>query len=696
MKTVRQARARRSRPDEPARAGGFSPPNSPDAPGSNYWLLVGLVFFSGFAALVYELLWFRQLGLVFGNTVQAAATVLTAFMAGLAAGAYGARRWVARLQNPVLWFGVLEAGIGLYALVVPAAFAGVSAAYKAMAVDAHSGSMLLTGLRFLLALLVLFVPTALMGASLPVLSEAALRSRERFATRLGLLYGCNTAGATLGVLACGFLLVPGWGVRTTNLAAAGLNMLIGLLAFLLARSSKPAPGAAPAAAPSNPTALGAAGLETGAGGLLLSVAALCGFLALAFETVWFRALVLVFGSTSHSFAIMVGCFLLGLVIGSAALGRLAENPGRAAWALAISLVGTGLWTFSSLLAYQAAPEYFLRSLVRFDFSYTGMLVAKTATASVFLLPLAIFSGLAFTAVVRLIRDRTASSGQAVGSAFSVNALGSAAGSALGGFVLLPACGLERSLQILGGAGILLGLLVLWRSVEAPQKHRLAFCGVACALAAGLFAFVPRWDPLLLCSGPYFTPRTHVQGKTLCCGRISPRWSFSSIVKEPRPRCRSLAAWKGGLYYSSEGKTEADTSPQSMVLQRMMGHLPMLIHPNPRRALNIGLGAGVTSGALSCYPDVKIDIADIEPAVTNVAAIWAERNHYLIERGGFTLFINDGRNHLLVTTNRYDVITSDPFEPVMAGAASLYTSRTLPTGQVPIGAGRHHGAVPSAV
>jgi spermidine synthase len=129
---------------------------------------------------------------------------------------------------------------------------------------------------------------------------------------------------------------------------------------------------------------------------------------------------------------------------------------------------------------------------------------------------------------------------------------------------------------------------------------------------------------------------------------------------------------GRLHFSSDGKVEADTSPQSMVLQRMMGHVPMLLHPNPRRVLNIGLGAGVTSGALSCYPETQLEIADIEPAVTNVAAIWAERNHDLIRRGRHTLFINDGRNHLLVTTNRYDVITSDPFEPVVAGAASLYT------------------------
>jgi len=192
------------------------------------------------------------------------------------------------------------------------------------------------------------------------------------------------------------------------------------------------------------------------------------------------------------------------------------------------------------------------------------------------------------------------------------------------------------------------------------------------VAAGLFVLTPQWDRLLLCSGPYFTPRTDVQGK-----EVKLRENLASLellfYHEGTTATVSVTrSLEGRLHFSSDGKTEADTSPQSMVLQRMMGHLPMLLHPNPRRALNIGMGAGVTSGALSCYPDVKIDIADIELAVTNVAAIWAERNHDLIRRANFTLFISDGRNHLLVTTNRYDVITSDPFEPVVAGAASLYT------------------------
>jgi spermidine synthase len=626
--------------------------------------LLVLVFLSGFAALVYELLWFRQLGHIFGNTVQAAATVLAAFMLGLAWGADLARRRVAHLSNPVRWFGLLEAGIGLYALAVPAAFALASLGYRAAAFHIPTAPLLIAGLRFVLATLVLLVPTLLMGASLPVLSEVALRSRDRFASRLGWLYGSNTAGATLGVLACGFVLVPHWGVHATNTLAAAVNLAAGLAAVLMSRHAVPAARTATTqtAQPAiTPRPVG-----------LLAVAAVCGFLALGFETVWFRALVLVFGSTSHSFAIMVAGFLLGLTIGAAAFGRLADHPRRAAWALAAALSGIGLWTLGSMRLYDSGPEFLLRWLTRFDFSWRAMLLAKAILASVFLLPLAVLSGLAFPAVVRLVRDRSASAGRAVGAVFSVNALGSAAGAAVTGFALLPFCGLEHSLLVLGGVALLLGIAVAWRASGAAWPSRLGFAVIVTIAAAGLYRHTPSWDPLLLSSGAYFSPTTHVEN-----GRVVLRDRLRSVelLFYREGATATLAVTRtpdGRLFFSSDGKVEADTSPPDMVLQRMQGHLPMLLHPDPRQVLNIGLGAGVTSGAISIYPNVHLDVVDIEPVVTNVAALWAPWNHDLIRRGRFNFLINDGRNHLLVTTNRYDVITSDPFEPVVAGAANLYT------------------------
>jgi len=626
----------------------------------SHGVLLILVFLSGFAALVYELIWFRELGHIFGNTVHAAATVLTAFMMGLAWGADLARRRIRRTENPIRLFGLIEAGIGLYALGVPLAFALANVSFVAVARHIPEAAAWLTGLRFVLASLVLIVPTLLMGASLPVLSEGLLRSPERFTARLGGLYGSNTAGATFGVLASGFLLVPNLGVRATNFLAAAINILVGLLALRLSRGSKPDPvQSPPVEAASRPLGL-------------LGVAACCGFLALALETVWFRALVLIFGSTSHSFAIMVAVFLLGMAIGAAALARFANQPSRAAWALAAALAGICLWTFLSMRLYDTGPEFLLRFLVRFNFSWTGMLLAKSLLAATFLLPLAVFSGLAFPAVVRLVRDHTASAGSAVGAVFSVNALGSAAGAALAGFALLPLCGIERSLLVLGSAAGLTSLAVAWRGIHAAPRPRLVFGALVLAAGSALLFQAPRWDALLLSSGAYFSPKSHVEN-----GRVVLRDNLSYVellfYREGATATIAVTrAQDGSLRFSSDGKVEADSIAENMMLQRMQGHLPMLFHPKPQRLLNIGFGAGVTAGAVSLYPEVKLDIAEIEPAVTNVAGIFASLNHHIIQRGGYHLVLNDGRNHLLLTTNRYDVITSDPFEPVVAGAASLYT------------------------
>ncbi|MCE9612949.1 MAG: hypothetical protein K8T26_01650 [Lentisphaerae bacterium] len=628
-----------------------------------------LVVFSGMAALVYEILWFRQLGLIFGNTVQAAATGLAAFMLGLAWGAHRASRWAPRTANPLRLFATLEAGIGLYALAVPAAMWLLHHVYVLAAQAIPEASAGLTMLRFVLALIILLTPTTLMGASLPVVAEAVLRRREQFGSRLGWLYGCNTAGATLGVLACGFVLVPVLGMRAANLLGATINLTVGACAWFLSRGA-----AGASAAPSAPDASDGDDASPSIVPLpsLLVVAALCGFLALAFETIWFRALVLIFGATTYSFTIMVAVFLVGIALGAGALGRLVDWPRHAAWTLAGGLAAGGLWTLLSVRLYDSAPELLLHMLVRHGFTWETMLLAKIAIAVAFLLPLAVLSGLSFTAVARLVRDRTASAGTALSAVFSANSLGSAAGAVIAGFAMLPALGLERSLLALGACGLLLALAVAWRLRTDPWPLRLGFAAVVLTAAGALRLHAGHWDPLLLSSGAYFNPRTHVRN-----GEVHLRDELRSLdllfYQEGKTATVAVTRAPGGrLYYSSQGKVEADTTEPGMSLQRLQGHLPMLFHPNPRRVLNIGLGAGVTAGALTCYPDAEIDVVDIEPAATNVAAVWADFNHDLIRRGRFRLIANDGRNHLLVTKTRYDVITSDPFEPVMAGAASLYT------------------------
>ncbi len=625
-----------------------------------------LVFLSGFSALVYELLWFRQLGLVFGNTVQAASTVLAAYMLGMAGGAALAAGHTGCLRKPLRTFVLLELGIGVSAAILPTCFAVVQNSGWLAVFGVCSGNEIVLP-RFGLSLALLLAPTLLMGATLPVLASGFLHDRKHFGAQLGHLYGINTLGGVAGVLCAGFYGLPVWGIRGTTQAAIGVNLAVALLAMGLNRTA-PAPHRSLTLAA---TVESLPSTTRSFRGILLAAAALCGFLALAFETVWFRALILVFGSTTYSFSLMLAVFLAGIGLGAALLGRLADRCRQPVVLLVAAQVGVGLWTLGSLYMFPAAPGLFLEYLVHTQFTWIGLVVGKTLAAVAFLFPLAFLFGISFATVASCMRAENVSAARAVGMASMANTAGAAIGATIAGFCLLPWLGLAKSVMLLALLALALAAFIALAARAAMWLRVLAACVV---LAAGLWvcAWPPRWEPLMLSAGAHFAPWNYVEGKRITLREhlrnerllfyregVSVTVSVTQTVDEK-------------LFFCSDGKVEADTSPRSMVLQRMIGHLPMLCHPAPKRVLNIGLGAGVTLGALACHAPEALEVAEIEPAVTNVAMLWSAWNGAVLSHPNLRLHVNDGRNHLLVTTSRYDVITSDPFEPVMAGAGNLYT------------------------
>jgi len=630
-----------------------------------------LFFFSGIAALTYEVLWVRHLGLVFGNTVHAAATVMMTYMFGLALGAHFAGKWARRISRPVRLFGILEAATALYALCVPLIFVLIKNLYRMAALHVSDSLAFLTFLRVTLTLLLLLVPTAMMGATLPVLSKGFLSRVERFGSRLGILYGVNTLGAVTGVLLCGFVLIPRLGMTWANVTAVCLDATVGLVAIFLSRTMDRSPEVEEAIRRERKNAAEPDVARGRTAWILLFAIAFSGFLALAFEVVWFRALILVFGSTTYSFSAMLAVFLIGLSLGAVLISRLTDRVERPALVFGAAAMATGVHTLISLAWFTRMPEFLLRHLMLSGTPGWGRMIAlKFFITLIFLLVPTILFGASFTAAVRAIRSAMNSSPRAVGEATLFNTLGAALGACIGGFLLLPHLGMRTSLVVLAFACLLLGMALLsWRGRKIAR-----IASVAVLLATALLFAVrpPEWDRQILASGPYFSPWNYVKGgKVTLMERIRSErllyynegiTSTISVLKTPDEK----------LSYCSQGKVEADTSDRSMMLQRMMGHLPMLFHPNPQRVLNIGLGAGVTFGAVSCYPASHIEVVEFEPSVTNVARVWKEYNHDVIDDPRITVTLNDGRNHLFVGGEPYDVITSDPFEPVMAGAANLYT------------------------
>lgn len=626
-----------------------------------------LFFFSGFAALIYQLVWFRHLGLIFGNTVHAAATVIAAFMLGLAIGAKAAGRYAQRLRRPIHAFALLEVLIALYALCLPVLFKVILGIYRWGYQNISDAMWFVTPLRFVLAMLILAVPTILMGATLPVLAQGLLRAREHFGRRLGWLYGINTLGAVAGVLASGFILVPALGLAATNGVAIGIDLAVAAGALAVARTWK---GAAVKEAEEELPAAGPTNLPVRARCILLAVAA-SGFLSLAFEVVWFRTLVLIFGSTTYSFSAMLAVFLLGIALGSLILSWLADRMKVALLVFAITEVGIGIYSVWSFYQFDAQPYFLLNYLIEHDFTWGAMIAAKFRIAFFFLFVPTLLFGVDIPIAARAFREYAPNAPRTIGDVYMWNTIGAVLGSVLAGFFLLPRIGMLNSLTLLACLTAVLGIFLAVLQ-KGFKPLRAAVVLAALAAIAVVMVMPPQWSRKLLAAGPYFTPWKHVQGGEII---LDGKLESERLVYFEEGITATVAATRQDderLLYISDGKVEADTSERSMMLQRMMGHLPMLFHPDPQRAVNIGLGAGVTFGALSCYPLDVLEVVEIEPGAVGVAGVWAPYNDAVLQHPDARVIINDGRNYLLCTTGRYDVITSDPFEPVHSGANNLYT------------------------
>ncbi len=626
-----------------------------------------IFFFSGLSALVYQLLWMRHLGFIFGNTVYASATVLTAFMGGLAIGSHLFGRWAERLKDPIKAFAVLEWIIAAYAVLLPFIFDLLQLVYRAAYQTISQDLAFLTPLRFFLAVLVLLVPTIAMGGTLPVIIRGLAREDADFGARLGWLYGINTLGAVGGVFLAGFYLIPLVGLTNTNLIAAATDLIAGIAAwFLAARHKVTHTDFQEPRRPSFPWHTMPLNSR-----YAIIAATLCGFIALALEVIWFRALILVFGSTTYSFTVMLGVFLLGIALGSMLVIPLVDRIKQLLPFVALTIALIGLYTLWSMYRFDRGPEFLLAHLSGREFSWPAMNQARFMIALSHLAIPALLFGAAFTMATRMVRRDEASSSGAVGMVYALNTVGAVAGSFAGGFLLLPHLGMEGSLLCLSGLAILFGLGSLVFK-GGMLLARVASAIAAMAILAGVVIAPPAWNKSMLSAGAFFAPFNFVRdGKIILREMIA----GDRLLHYEEALASTVSVHVGDneqKYFCVDGKTEADQTPRSMVLQRMIGHLPALFHPDAKSGVNIGLGAGVSFGALGCHPLEHLEVVEINPAVQYATRVWGELNHHILDNPRANVTINDGRNHLFATPRTYDIITADPFEPVMAGAAHLYT------------------------
>ncbi|RMF77621.1 MAG: hypothetical protein D6744_11150 [Planctomycetota bacterium] len=643
-------------------------------------LLIVLFLISGATGLVYELVWTRTLIFVFGGTTYAITTVLVAFMGGLGLGCWLVGRIVERLRRPERIYGLLEVFIGLYALCVPVLFRFVEPLYRAIYPHVSDAPGLLTAVRFCVGAAVMILPTTCMGATLPLLVRYATLAGGRTGASVGLLYGVNTFGAMIGVLLTGFAFLPSFGLELSTQLAAAANVAVGLAAmFLLRRKAATrvaAGGEEGGSASVEPSR--AAPISAGVRRLVLVTCAGSGFAAMVYQVGWTRALAMALGSSTYSFTCILAAFIMGLALGSLAVARLADR-----WSRPVALIA-GVQIFIGLSAVLVLPlQGWTPVLVYYLIearpgSFNALLAWEFLLIILFTFVPTFFMGTLFPVFARVVARGSHDAGRATGVVYGVNTLGTILGSFLTGFVLIGSpLGLHGSIVLASMLNVVLGAMLMWTTRgQGGGAWRVALSAVAIVLAPGLGWTIGRWDPYLLTSGPFiagFDPRQLSQRVDLLHYSDGPDLSVSVLRANADPELLSLRV---------NAKTDASTALTDMTSQLMLGHLPMLLHGAADDVCVIGLGSGMTLGAVTRHREPRrIDAIEISAEVLKAAKYFAPYNNDAIdpEADGFAagdarvqLIRADGRNHLLLTDRKYDVIISVPSNPWISGVANLFT------------------------
>jgi spermidine synthase len=599
------------------------------------------------AGLIYEVVWVRLLTLVFGTTTFAVATVLSAFMAGLAIGSRLLGHFVDNVRSPLLVYGLLELGIACYAIFIPGLIEMLNAAYTSTLAVGATGNLAHAMVRFGFALGVLLVPTILMGGTLPVLSRFFIRSAGTAGSDVALLYAINTLGAVSGVLVGGFWLEPAYGVRTSIHIAATVNGLIGIIAMLLALANSDQ-----RAQPTTPT-LATERVPVGFN-IFLLVGAISGFCALGYEVLWFRTLLLAVLNDTYAFSIMLAVFLTGLTLGSWLASRFLRRERNWPGILAGVMAAIGIISAISLplfIVFHNAMFLPLRGQLATSFQSVALSGALLAGGLMFLPTL--LMGFALPVINRLYMDDTRMAGRRIGTLYAVNTFGAVLGSAVTGFVLVPAIGIIRSAIVLAALNVLAGY-VISRHRRAGLPNSPAWLPVTiAAVGAGMLGFVA------LASNPAALRIQMMPGTDT----LFYREGASSIVTVVEKGNMRAAFVNGNIVVGS--------TPGALQTVRLLAHLPVLLHPAPKSAAIVGFGMGVTSHAVALHPLARIDIVEIAPEVIEAADWFKRLNGGVLDDPRVALHIEDGRNYLLRTTHRYDLITADPTHPVL-GSGNLYT------------------------
>ncbi|ANM28905.1 hypothetical protein ABI59_03725 [Acidobacteria bacterium Mor1] len=635
-------------------------------------LLLVILFFTAFSSLIYELVWTRKLGHVFGTSALAGSTVLAIFMAGLALGSLYGGGLLMRSKRPYRFLAMLQLAIAVSCLVALAIFNNLPNFYRTLFESLGGSSPFLFNLvLFVVAAVVLVVPTFLIGVAFPAIVHLYHQERQKVGMTVGSAYMVDTIGGALGILLAAFYLVSTIGFWRVSLTASAINLVLAVMALTLFReedSAIPAPPDAPedtdqrVSLPSK---------------IMLFLFFLSGMGALIFEVIWIRHVSLIYGGSMHAFAIVVVSFLGGLGIGSLLHNILLKNIKNKVALFAGIEIAIGASGLLLTALFPQAEILFLKIYQAND-TYSGLMFSLGAVCVLALLIPTVLMGMTLP-VLSSVFAKSEQIGKDVGKLFAVNSFGALCGSFSAGFLIIPSLGVYYSAIVAAAIYLFIAIAFIVCFEPGAETRRVSLAALIAVGVLSLAGFRTLHDPQHIYNGAFYLATAYdsdIDG--FVKRREVARKLLRFLEHSPYGQVAVFGGGRSGvpITLTNNGKVEASSDPAGVATLTMIAHIPITLHDNPRDVLNIGMGGGWTTAATLSHDAVKNAVTvEIDPVVVkaNLQALY-DYNHNPLVHPKSRVVVADGRNYIQNSTEKYDIIISEPPEIWVSGVSGLFTEQ----------------------
>ncbi|MFC1562955.1 fused MFS/spermidine synthase [candidate division KSB1 bacterium] len=617
-------------------------------------------FISGAAGLVYEVIWTRMFTLVFGNTILSVSTVLSAFMAGLALGSYYFGKLIDNKKNYLKFYAILECGIGITAFLIPFLIHYLNYFYSIIFNIFGLNYYVLSIVRFLMSFILMLIPTTMMGGTLPVLVKYFTKKERELGRKVGSLYSINTFGGVTGCFLAGFYIIRIIGVNQSVFLFAAVNLLIGIFVWLLSRHETEEDVAVSEKIITNACneVPESKYYSRGIGKTVLFGFALSGFCALAYEVLWTRIIVYIISVSVYAFTIMLSTFLLGLAFGGYVGGKLSDRF-NGLKLFSIFQVLIGLSALGTVYVLGDFPNIHKSIALMFEGGswYKWNLMRFVETAVILFLP-TVFMGAIFPVVGKVWTENIKKVGKSIGEVYSLNTVGAVLGSLAAGFIIIPLFGTPQGIMYIAFINILIGAVVLYLIPNLRYQVKIPVIAI-------LF--------VLIIIQPFFIEKDMFLSLMNNFEKGSELIYFDEGISGTVTIHQYPDYYRNGKVISIDGTNVAGTEFMLRTTQKLQGHLPLLLHGNPKLVLQIGFGSGETSDAILLNDVERLDMAELSQDVLDAAdEYFSELNKHVLKNDRLNPIIMDGKNYGILTREKYDVIMNDATYPTKGACAALYT------------------------